>query len=396
MFAEAFGIILLILLIVITWRVVDSIMQAPGTSAALPVVSAPPSKVVAGTPSQTNFTMPDMSSYYGSYFPTGTTSTTSTVVPAGPPVTTAAVPGATATPSALPPVVITPPSPADLQASMGLSGLSMPSVDMSKYYPTSLAGTPAPVVPAPAPAATPVVAPPVVSAPAPVVAPPVVSAPAPVVVAPPVVAPAPQSVVGPITFTFLDTILGTNRTGEEGVITKLTGIPPNTCRAGFKFNGANCDGGAYNGIITKMPADCPTGYTSAWNDAANKSLCYPSCPSGTKQVKVGECRSCPAGTEDTGFNCSSLCPAGKINSPQGDCIPPNTVRFASATPICPTGFKAISDHGMQMCMDAKYNIAKNGVTCPAGSGLITNPNMQACITCPAGMTKLSKDGYCMA
>lgn len=144
MFAEAFGIILLILLIVITWRVVDSIMQAPGTSPALPYVSTPPTVVPAGTPS----------------------------------VTASAVPGASSAPSTLPPVVVPPPpSMTDLQSSMGLSGLSMPTVDMSKYYPTSLAGTPAPTVPA----ATPGVTPPVVSAPAPLVTAPAVE---PVVPAP--------------------------------------------------------------------------------------------------------------------------------------------------------------------------------------------------------------------
>ena len=77
MFAEAFGLVLLIILIVITWRVVDSIMQAPGTSAALPHVSAPPAAVV------------------------------------------------------------------------GVLDMTMPPVDMSQYYPTSLAGTPAPTTPAP-------------------------------------------------------------------------------------------------------------------------------------------------------------------------------------------------------------------------------------------------------
>ena len=393
MFFEAFGIFLLILLIVISWRVVDSIMQAPGTSASLPLVSTPPAiattgtgPIVAGGVSQTNFTMPDMSSYYGSYFPAGTTSTTPTVVPAGTPLaasTTAPVPGATTTPSALPPPVITPPSPADLQASMGLSGLSMPAVDMSKYYPTSLARTPAPVSPAPLPA---VVPPPVVSAPAPLVVAPAV--------APVVPAPAPQA-VAPTTLTYVDTMLGTYRTKVEGIITKLTGILPNTCGAGQKFNGSTCEAGSSTGAPVTYMARCPSGYTSGWNAAADKSLCYPDCPSGTKQVNVGECRSCPAGTEDNGYDCYSQCPAGTITEGR-ICTPSNAVPLSTTTPICPTGFKPFSDHGSQLCVDSKLNAAKTGVTCPAGGGLVTTPNMQLCGVCPSGMTKISKDGYCMA
>jgi len=279
MFAEAFGIVLLILLIVITWRVVDSIMQAPGTSAALPVVSAPPSKVVAGTPSQTNFTMPDMSSYYGSYFPTGSTSSTPTIAPAGTPVTTATVPGATATPSALPPVVITPPSPADLQASMGLSGLSMPTVDMSKYYPTSLAGTPAPAVPAPAPASTPVVAPPVVSAPAPVVAPPVVAA----------VTPVPTPLVSQPLTAFSGMPSGAIVTGKF----KRPADPP-TCPIGYSLDWHNngCFATTRDRSPYLVPGICPSGsqrldtVSVMRNPDVNQTVCV-ICPPGSTGVAQG-------------------------------------------------------------------------------------------------------------
>ena len=331
MFAEAFGIILLILLIVITWRVVDSIMQAPGTSAALPLVSTPPAiastgtgPIVAGGFSQTNFTMPDMSSYYGSYFPAGTTSTTPTVVSAGSPLvasTTAPVPGATTIPSALPPPVITPPSPADLQASMGLSGLSMPAVDMSKYYPTSLAGTPAPVSPAPLPA---VVPPPVVSAPAPLVVAPAVPPPAPLVVAPVVPAPAPQAVapavapvvpapapqaVAPTTYTMSSTSLVTILPSTQS-----------TCPSGTIQDGSYCT--PINLQRAKQVAPiCPTGFTSFLEHGVG--LCVDSklnaaktgvtCPAGIGLVLgpngMQGCSSCPAGTTQLSYDSPPFCMA---------------------------------------------------------------------------------------
>ena len=326
MFFEAFGIFLLILLIVISWRVVDSIMQAPGTSASLPLVSTPPAiattgtgPIVAGGVSQTNFTMPDMSSYYGSYFPAGTTSTTPTVVPAGTPLaasTTAPVPGATTTPSALPPLVITPPSPADLQASMGLSGLSMPAVDMSKYYPTSLARTPAPVSPAPLPA---VVPPPVVSAPAPLVVAPAV-APAPLVVAPVVPAPAPQAVAPVVPAPAPQAVAPTTYTMSSTRLATILPSTQSTCPSGTIQDGSYCN--PINLQRAKQVAPiCPTGFTSflehgvgfCVDSKLNPSKTGVTCPAGIGLVLgpngIQGCSSCPAGTTQLSNDSPPFCMA---------------------------------------------------------------------------------------
>ena len=339
MFAEAFGVLLLILLIVITWRVVDSIMQAPGTSPALPYVSVPPSVVSAGVPLNT---------------------------------TAAAVPGATSTPSALPPVVLPPASTAtDLQSSMGLSGLSMPTFDMSAYYPTSLAGTPAPTVPA----ATPVVTPPVVSAPAPlVVAPPVV---APVTPAPtPVVTPATQADVPAIpTYSSSDTMVGSWLPTTPAQTTTVSGIPPNVCQPGMTLDRTACKGTTSAGIPFAYAATCPSGYTSAWDNVTQSRLCYPPCPSGYSPSAYisGTCTSCPSGTTFNGVACGSQsCPSGLTrvtNSMTGrtQCVPPNSVQPTIGPKV--------------------------GSTCPSGSALYNG----FCLSgCPAGTTKMSKDFYCMA
>lgn len=140
MFIEAIGIVLLVVLIVITWRIVDAIMQAPGTSAALPLVSVPPVASSVLGYSMPNVDTSALSAYYQ------------------PSVLTSTAPNVTR---------------ADVMAPIPTTS----SGDMSAYFPTSLAGTPTPTVPTP----TVVDSAPTVSSPAPVVATPtVVSTPAPV------------------------------------------------------------------------------------------------------------------------------------------------------------------------------------------------------------------------
>lgn len=128
MFGEAFGIVLLVIIIVITWRVIDAIMQTfTSLNSGLPPPVA--SAVLSG------FSMPDVDNSYYNQIPF--TSTAPNVNRAD--------------------ILAAAPTIADVKSSVGLS-------DMSKYFPTSLAQTPNPEVPAPAVVTTL----PVVSTPAPV------------------------------------------------------------------------------------------------------------------------------------------------------------------------------------------------------------------------------------